>query len=58
MEHKQMPEKKPIAVDDKTKYCPKHQVLGGLSICTELQLSCRRAVAAGKCPLGFHSKEC
>jgi hypothetical protein len=58
MGHKQIPEEKRIAANDKIKYCSKHQVLGGLSICTELQLSCRRAVAAGKCPLGFHSKEC
>ena len=58
MKPKQIPKEQLIAVNDKTKYCFKHQVLGGLSICTELQLPCRRAVSAGKCPLGFHSKEC
>jgi|GEM_PF-6633610 len=39
-------------VNDAVKHCPKHQVLGGLSICTEMQLPCLRAIQAGKCPLG------
>lgn len=44
----------PKAVNDPDiLYCAKHQVFGGLSVCTELQLPCLRAIKAGKCPLGY-----
>lgn len=39
--------------NDAVKHCAKHQVLAGLSVCTELQLPCARAIRAGKCPLGY-----
>jgi hypothetical protein len=39
--------------DNKIRFCPQHQVLGGLSICTTLQLPCSRALKAGLCPLEY-----
>lgn len=40
-------------MDEKVKHCPEHQVLGGLSVCLKLQLSCHKAIASGLCPLGY-----
>jgi len=38
---------------DAVKHCPRHQILGGLSVCQALQLPCKRAIKAGMCPLGY-----
>lgn len=53
-EHGKIPRRDQRYIEnDAVKHCAKYQVLAGLSVCTELQLPCARAIHAGKCPLGY-----